>query len=93
MVFQSKVTGTDSELIAATACVGAVDAQETADCVTTVARKFRNATGADAETLAAMACSRGNPAEVTANCVGHVAFRSSASDIGADVLAAVACGR
>ena len=93
VVFQSKATGTDSELIAATACAGSVDAKETADCVTTVARKFTNATGATAETLAAMACSRGNPAEGTADCVGHVAFRSSASGIGADVLAAIACGR
>ena len=93
VVFQSKVTGTDSELIAATACVGAVDAKETVDCVTTVARKFPNATGATAETLAAMACSRGNPAEGTADCVGHVAFRSSVSGIAADVLAAIACGR
>jgi hypothetical protein len=93
VVFQSKVTGTDSELIAATACAGSVDAKETAECVTTVARKFPNATGATAETLAAMACSRGNPAEGTADCVDHVAFRSSASGIGADVLAAIACGR
>ena len=93
VVFQSKVTGTDSELIAATACVGSVDAKETADCVANVTRKFPNATGATAETLAAMACSRGNPAEGTADCVGHVAFRSSVSGIGADVLAAIACGR
>jgi hypothetical protein len=85
--------GTEAELIAASACVGATSPDETMACMDKVERSFRNAKDALAETLAATACSRGNPAEETAACVKTVAFRLSASGTLADTLAAIACGR
>jgi len=91
--FRSKAKGTDAEIIAATACIGVTDAEETATCMDKVERKFRHAEDAAAEPLAAMACARGNPALETAACVDHVGFRLSASGIMADRLAAIACGR
>jgi hypothetical protein len=85
--------GTEAELIAANACVGATSPDQTAACMDKVERSFRHAKDALAETLAATACSRGNAAEETATCVKTVAFRLSASGTLADTLAAIACGR
>jgi hypothetical protein len=85
--------GTEAEIIAANACVGATSPDETMACMDKVERSFRHAKDALAETLAATACSRGNPAEETAVCVKTVAFRLGASGTLADTLAAIACGR
>lgn len=85
--------GTEAELIAANACVGATSPDQTAACMDKVERSFRHAKDALAESLAATACSRGNPAEETAACVKTVAFRVSAGGTLADTLAAIACGR
>jgi hypothetical protein len=90
---RSRVRGTEAELVAANACIGATSADETVACMDKVERSFRTATDAAAEVLAATACSRANPAAETAACVRTVSFRLTSSGILADTLAAIACGR
>lgn len=91
--FRVRAQGLDAENIAATACIGCVDAEETADCVEQVSWKYEDTKGTAAELLAAQACSRGNPAEETADCVGYVSFRLSASGVAGEILATTACSR
>ena len=93
VAFRLKAKGIEAETIAANACIGVINAEETSACVDLVSQKFRHTEGTAAETLAALACARGNPAQETAACVDKVSFHLDASGGLADRLAAIACGR
>lgn len=93
VTFAVKATGQEAQRIAATACVGAMDAEETALCIVEVSKAMRFARDLNAEAIAAEACARGNPAYETAACVSYVSFRLDIGGEAGDALASVACGR
>jgi hypothetical protein len=86
-------SGDLEEITAASACVGAVDPEETAKCVKKVRGVYRDASDSFAEDLAVQACARGNPAEKTAECIRDVSFHLSSPDLISEILATYACSR
>jgi len=86
-------SGEQEEVIAAYACVGSVNPDETAKCVRKVRGVFREASDSFAEDLAARACARGNPAEETVDCIREVSFHLSSPDLVSEILAMYACSR